>query len=496
MPALSEVVGGYICDCNKVRIDLMLESDPLDPKVFFLDDSPILDPRTAFLRDLKYIQVIGGTEPAEDYLDRPIQRTTLRSGKFAVIPDQFFRTVQSFLQLQRFGTKWKSAGKDVNAGLIKQKIQAALVPFGISDREITALYKQLQIHCFNSDAVVEPFKFSDLRSKVYERPPFIVDRFMCPGLILFAAPSKTGKSFLALDLACSIAEGKPFWNFQTSAGSVCYLDLEGSDARTQERIVGIGRKSKQDVPERLFVTHEARNTDEGLLNQIEMWTNAVPDPKLVIIDTLELVKGKSARNETSYSADYRIMKPLHDLALEKGIAILAITHTRKGTGYELDDVFDQIIGSTAQMGASDASWIIHGKRGSDTKTFTATGRDFESVEFEIERGAGGKWIFKGTTEEIQEELSRNGYQDDPVVKVIRQQLTGSGGSWKTTAQNVLEELWRTGDFSIPDATRMAKHIRELAQLLMQYDNILVRLPDPHGGKKGRIFTFEQMPFTK
>lgn len=489
---MSELPIMSVADCNNVRINL---GEVYDPAVFFIKPASANEDHY-WMRDLPYIQVISVPEQAEDSAGRPVLQTSLKDGKFAVVPQKFFDHVQAFLQLKRHGIKWKSAGADVNAGVIKKKIQDALLPFRIPEKEITALYKQLCTFCYDSEAVVEPFEPVDLRSRVYAKPPFIVDRFMCPGLTLFAAPSKTGKSFLALDLACCVAEGKPFWGFKTAAGAVLYLALEDAAWRIQDRLVKVGRKSPTDLPDKLDVQLSAHTLDDGLLKQLEMWISAADDPKLVIIDTLELIKGKASRNESAYSADYRFMRPLHDLALEKGIAILCITHTRKGTGFALDDVFDQIIGSTAQMGGSDASWIISGKRGDDRKTFTATGRDFESVEFEIERGAGGRWIFQGTTEAMQEKRQQDAYQDDPVVKVIRQQLTGSGGSWRATAQNVLEEVAKaSGSYPVPDSTRMSKRLRELAPLLLENDGIITHLPAAHGGTKGRYFLFEQMPFT-
>ena len=496
MPALSELPIMSVSDCRNVRIML---DELTDPAVFFLKDVASANDDHYWMpsRTLDYIQVISEPEQVQDSAGRTVLQTTLADGRFAVVPARFFTQVQSFLQLKRNGIKWKSAGKEVNAAIIKKKIQDALLPFRIPEKEITALYKQLQTFCYDSETIVEPGEAVDLRSKVYARPPFIVDRFMCPGLTLFAAPSKTGKSFLALDLACCVAEGKPFWGFQTSAGAVLYLALEDSEWRIQDRLVKVGRKDQTDLPEGLDVWLRALTLDDGLLKQLEMWISGANNPKLVIIDTLELIKGKASRNESAYSADYRFMRPLHDLALEKGIAILCVTHTRKSTGFALDDVFDQIIGSTAQMGGSDASWIISGKRGEDRKTFTATGRDFESVEFTIERGAGGRWIFQGSAEDAQEKRQQTEYQDDPVVKVIRQQLTGSGGSWSATAQNVLEEVAKaSGSYPVPDAIRMSKRLRELAPMLLEYDGIIVHLPDKYGGTKGRKFKFEQIPFTK
>lgn len=490
---MSELQVMMISDCNGVRV--MLDQF-YDPSVFFLDTASASD-QTYFLRTLPYIQVVSEPETIANDDGTVVRSVNIQDAKFMVIPYKFFEAIQSYLQLKRTGIKWKSAGKDLNASIVKKKLQSALLPFRIPEKEITALYKQLQNYCFDENVIVEPFEPVDLRSKVYAKPPFIVDRIMCPGLTLFAAPSKTGKSFLALDLACCVAEGKPFWNFETSAGAVLYLALEDSAWRIQDRLVKVGRNSPTDVPDNLDVQLQALTIDDGLINQLEMWVSGANNPKLIIVDTLELIKGRMSRNESAYSADYRFMRPLHDFALEKGVAILCITHTRKGTGFALDDDFDQIIGSTAQMGGSDSSWLIKGKRGEDRKTFIATGRDFESISLEIERGSGGRWVFKGTTESVQEERKNIAYEESPIVKVIRKKLVNSGGSWTTTAQNVLEEVAKdSGDYPVPDSTRMSKALRDMAQQLLEHDGIIVHLPNKFGGNRGRNFTFEQTPFTR
>ena len=490
---MSELSIISVVDCNGTKIIL---DGTYDPSIFFIKPASANDEHY-WMRDLPYIRAVSQPEQIAATDGSIINQVHLKDGRFEVVPHKFCEQVQSFLQLRRVGAKWKAAGHDMNAGLLKKKLQDVLMLFRVPERESAALYKQLLTHCYDTDEIIEPFETVDLRSKVYARPPFIVDRFLCPGLTLFAAPSKTGKSFLALDLACCVAEGKPFWGFDTAAGDVLYLALEDSENRIQDRLVKVGRNDPTDVPESLHVVLRGAHTlDDGLITQLEQWIDANSNPKLVIIDTLELIKGKVSRNESAYSADYRFMRPLHDLALEKSMAIICITHTRKGTGYALDDVFDQIIGSTAQMGGSDASWIISGKRGEDTKTFTATGRDFESVEFEIARSATGRWVFNGTSEELKAAQQKTSYHDDPVVKVILQQVASAGGSWTTTAQNALEVIAKAiGKYPAADAIRMSTKLRDLAPMLLEFDGIITRLPNKYGGVKGRNFVFEQTPFT-
>lgn len=483
----------YISDGKNTRINL----ECVFPAETFLLKPASLRDEHWWMREVKYIQATDGITQFTDEAGRLCNETSLQNGKFYVVRDVFMQQFIDWYKLKRIGAIWKADGKAVTAKQVKQWIQSALLPFKITAREILDVYQQIDLKCSQPDASVEPLAVvsaEDLNTKEYKRPPAIVDGFLYAGLVIFAAPAKTGKSFLALDLACCVAEGKPFWNFQTAKGAVLYLDLEGTEWRTQARLPAVGRKK---TPEGLSHAYRSATVDTGLIEQLEGWINAASDPKLIIIDTLQHVKGKVARGEDAYAADTRFMKPLHDLAIAKGVAIVAITHTRKSNGFVLDDPFDAVIGSTAQYGNSDAGWLIGGKRDDNKKTFSAVGRDFEPVSFEIERGKNGKWICNGTTEAQQEASHRNQYQQDKAVAVIREQLTNSGGAWRVSAQEFLEEAAKaTGEYLEVDAARMGKRIKELAPDLLKYDNILVRWPNRNGGINGRNITFEQRGLSK
>lgn len=482
-----------IVDSNDVIIEL---GELLNARDFFIRGESAQE-QVVILRKCEYITATGGVEESTDASGLPCRKTTLKTGTFSVNQRRFMDEITAWHLLKRNGKEWFADNKPTSAAWVKQRIQAALLPFGISQKDMTALYQLLMVHCSAFDATSESLAVvtsADLNGKMYARPPFIVEGFLCAGLTLLAAPPKTGKSFLALDLACCVAEGKPFWNFPTVQGDVLYCDLEGTEWRTQERFPAVGRKSKQDCPASLSLAYKAAPVDAGLIGQLDGWIASVQNPRLIILDTLAHVKGRAARGEDAYTADTRFMKPLHDLAVDKGVAILAITHTRKANGFVLDDPFDAVIGSTAQYGNSDAGWIIGGKRDDDKKQFTAVGRDFEPVSFEIERTKGGRWVFNGTMEDVQERTQRDEYRHDPVVAFIKEQLPKCGGRWTCTAQSFINEAASvTGEYLATDATRMSKKLRDIAPQLLKNDGIVVRLPDG-GGKHGREFTFEQPAF--
>lgn len=506
-----ELLCPSISDCNNVIIKF---DEPLNIRDFLIPAESISD-QTALFRSCAYIQTISGIEQATDASGNAYRKTSLKTGKFAITSQRvFLDRFTEFYLLKRNGKEWFSENKPTTAAWIKQRIQAAVLPFGIPQKEITSLYQLLLYHCLSFDSTSESLAIvtaADLNSKIYARPPFIVDGFLCAGLTLLAAPPKTGKSYLALDLACCVAEGKPFWGFDTVQGNVLYCDLEGTGWRTQNRLPFVGRKSETDCPALLSLAYEAARVDTGLIGQLNGWIASVKNPRLIIIDTLQHVKGRVGRGEDAYTADTRFMKPLHDLSVEKGISILAITHTRKANGFVLDDPFDAVIGSTAQYGNADAGWIIGGKRGDDTKQFTAVGRDYEPINLEIkfvrktrtvvidgkrEEVTGGRWICNGTVEAVRERTQYDEYKHDAVVAFIKKHLPKCGGRWTCTAQQFINEAASaTGEYLATDATRMSKRLRDLAPQLLANDGIIVRLPDG-GGKRGREFTFEQQPFAE
>ena len=65
---------------------------------------------------------------------------------------------------------------------------------------------------------------------------FCVDGMISSGLFILAGAPKVGKSWLALDIALSIAKGEKVFGRETKRGSALYLCLEDSYTRIQNRL--------------------------------------------------------------------------------------------------------------------------------------------------------------------------------------------------------------------------------------------------------------------
>lgn len=478
-----------VLDKNDVRI---IFADDLAGNVRESDDllifeNPLLE-ALDFMKKSKceYITATAGITTGID--GQPEVRA--EAGTFQVDREIFAIRMQAFHKLQFVSGGWRENGAPISADLVKKRIRAATLPFKIDTRTQNSLYFDLRTFC-TSTSTAQPLNIvtaQTLNDRIFDRPPAIVKGLLYAGVTLLSAPPKTGKSFLALDLACAVATGEPFWTHPTKQGNVLYLDLEGREYRTQQRLPIVKRHS---CPADLaFVYEDVQPVDRGLIEQLRAWIDGTQQPRLVIIDTLAHIKGKVARGEDAYTADTRFMKPLHDLAMEKGIAILAITHTRKSGQYAPDDPFENTIGSQAQFGNADAGWIITGKRSSETKTFIASGRDFEDTEFEIER-VKGRWQYNGTVEELTAAREEEAYRQNMLADFIKCEVRAGGGGFKATANELYNlAAQRTGQYLAEDAIRLSKAIRELAPLLLRYDGILTNSPE-RSTKSKRYFTFTQ-----
>lgn len=222
-----------------------------------------------------------------------------------------------------------------------------------------------------------------LMSKPLQPLNFVVDTLISQGLHILAGSPKVGKSWLALWLAVTVAKGEPVWGLSVKQGTTLYLCLEDSQLRIQNRLFDV----TEDAPPNVHFCTESRILGDGLEEQLRQFLTEHPDTSLVIIDTLQMIRGTTYDN--TYANDYRDLSALKKLADAHGIAILLIHHLRKE---KADDVFNRISGTTAISGAVDASFtLVEEQRGSGRARLSCIGRDIEYRELELRRNADNVW---------------------------------------------------------------------------------------------------------
>ena len=218
--------------------------------------------------------------------------------------------------------------------------------------------------------------------------PYIVEHLLYPGLYILAGAPKIGKSWLALDLCLSVAEGEPFLKHETHKGQVLYLALEDSLLRLQNRLY----EFTEEHAEGLQFSTLAKTIGGGLEQQLEDAKKKLPDLRLIVIDTLQKIRRTV---DAKYGSDYSELSALKSVADRLGVAILLIHHTRK----ERDsDPFNMISGTTGIIGCADGSFVlVRESRKDKTGKLYCTGRDIESAELSL-RFEGHRWI---VTDEVE-----------------------------------------------------------------------------------------------
>ena len=245
------------------------------------------------------------------------------------------------------------------------------------------------------------FNARGLNQMTFSPIKYVVHGYIVEGLTLFAGKPKIGKSWLLLHVAFAVAEGGlTLGNAQCEQGDVLYAALEDNKRRLQSRLTKLF--GTQNWPARLNFTCEMPRLTEGGLDFIKSWIESAERPRLVIIDTLAMVRMPNRKDTSSYDADYAAVKELRDVALKYGIAIVLVHHLRKA---EADDPFDTISGTLGLTGAPDTIMIL--SRDSRGTRLHAKGRDLveieKAVKFDPETCT---WVILGDAEAIQKSTER------------------------------------------------------------------------------------------
>jgi hypothetical protein len=181
-------------------------------------------------------------------------------------------------------------------------------------------------------------------------PPMLVDNLLPDNsLFLLTGKPKTGKSFLALDVADSISHGSPvFQSLNVNRpGPVLYLAMEDGQIELARRLTQ-RRHQKPGTSSLFFITEPINLTDPLAFAQFKEQV-AQLNPVLIVIDTA--AEALDIRDWINRSEIIAKIAPLRRLARET-CSVLLVAHNRKAEG----DGGDEIAGSNALAAAVDG-WI-------------------------------------------------------------------------------------------------------------------------------------------
>jgi AAA domain-containing protein/IclR-like helix-turn-helix domain-containing protein len=216
----------------------------------------------------------------------------------------------------------------------------------------------------------------ELETMSFNPIKYVVPGIFVEGLTLLAGKPKIGKSWLLLHTALAVARGGfTLGELHCIEGDVLYCALEDNERRLQSRITKLLNAS-QGWPKRLSYCCELPRLGDGGAEHIRNWIMSVPHPRLVVIDTLAMVRALKKIDESNYQSDYLALLELRELANEFGIAIPVSHHLRKA---EADDPFDTISGTLGLTGAVDSMLVLK-RDGWGGYTLHGKGRDLIEIE--------------------------------------------------------------------------------------------------------------------
>ena len=248
---------------------------------------------------------------------------------------------------------------------------------------------------------ITPIGAAVLMKTIYPKPYWAIEGLLPEGLTIFAAPPKTGKSWLALKMALAISTGgKILGVFKANRGKVLYLALEDGCRRLQDRLNKLAEADDITISNDLIISTTINRADNEGLQHLEQELDKHKDYRTVIIDTEARFKPAPTKNMHSYDSDTRAYAPLQQLAIKRRMALILITHLRKQKGS--DDPYEQIIGSVAVTGTADAIWLLKRRRVESQGTLSITGRDLEEQDLAVRFDKNTcEWIVLGDAARFQ-----------------------------------------------------------------------------------------------
>lgn len=315
-----------------------------------------------------------------------------------------------------------------------------IFPDGLTDGELNTILRNETFSGAREVPKLKSLSAVELSRMNVKPVEFVIEGLIPVGLMLLASPPKYGKSWLCLYMALAAAAGREFLKFKTNKCGVLYLSLEDRYDRLKSRTEKI--LDGQPFPEGLELAIESINLDNGLIEQLEGFLKEHPATKLIIIDTFVKVRGEAKRGETAYTLDSREAGAIKKFADDNGLAVVLVTHTRKGI--DPDDPFVNITGTYGVAGVADNMIVLtKQKRGDEVTKMSVTGRDISYEEYPLTfDGQRGLWIrqsdsFDDFIARADLEAKRAAYMIGNTRKTILKLLEENGGVWRGSCGSVI-----------------------------------------------------------
>lgn len=266
---------------------------------------------------------------------------------------------------------------------------------------------------------VDVVDVSELQDKTLPPMKWLIDDLLpVGGVVMLSAKPKMGKSFLAIQLALTVASGGEFLGFQAQKHEVLYIDLETSQRSMKNRI----SMMTADAPKGLYLmtpqeVFEFGNIGNGFESQVDYFLESHKGVKLVIVDTYGLIQG-SRPSQYIYRQEYAEISHLNSWARKKGFTLVLIHHQNKQDDYA--NPVQGISGSTGITGGLQAYYILSKRDYTDKMTkLTIGGKEImeRDIFIQPESDTNRTWV---EVEPEDRPSRRKTVSNEPVTMAIRE----------------------------------------------------------------------------
>lgn len=272
---------------------------------------------------------------------------------------------------------------------------------------------------------------------------YVVEGYVAEGLTILAGRPKLGKSWLALGMCIGVATGGTVLGVDCEQGDALYLALEDNRRRLKDRLnVVLSPGQVRPNMSRLSLQTESPKIGAGLIEALEAWRISVSDPKLIVVDTLSMIRPPKKGNQDAYAADYEAISPLQRYASEHRLAIVVVHHVRKA---EAEDPLEAVSGTNGLTGAADTTLVLN--RGADGTKLYGRGRDIEEIEKAI-RFDKGVWEVLGNAEDVKRSEQRRQILQvltDATMVLTPTEICTEAGMKETNVKYLLRAMVKSGE---------------------------------------------------
>lgn len=289
--------------------------------------------------------------------------------------------------LKFFGDGARLVHEETNHSLKRERIKELL----INNRLVS--FVSLETWKLGNLETKTSWTADELLNANFPEPPMIVKGLIPVGLSLLAGKPKTGKSYLALQIAGAAGTGGQVLGIQVEKVPVLYVALEDNTARLKRRI------KEQRWPAGADVTFELSwpQLNEGGAEKLDAEISR-KGYKLVIIDTLSRAasfKQKDVEETTP------VMSDLQHVAFNHSAGIFALDHHRKPGFTNVNDVINDVLGSVGKTAVADCIIGMYRAQGEKRAELKAVGRDQDFTDLTIEMAHDiMTWQLLGETQQV------------------------------------------------------------------------------------------------